>query len=535
MTDGVVAAFDDAATALVGPSTLVVEASGGLVLPGFVDAHAHPIQAGLNLLRVALDDLHGRDAYLGAIDEYARAHPDEEWIVGGGWAMEHFPGGTPRREDLDRVTGSRPAFLFNRDVHGAWVNTVALQRAGITRDTPDPADGRIERDPDGEPTGTLHEGAAYTFRDRVVPAPTPDDLIAAALTAQSHLHSVGVTSWQDAWVTQDYQATYQALAADGRLVSRVVGALWWDRHRGTEQISDLVARREEARALRAAPGVPGFHAGTVKIMVDGVVENGTGALLEPYLAPHGHGNGHGDGHGTGLMYVPPYALTEAVVRLDSLGFQVHFHTIGDRAVRCALDAVEAAARRNGAAAVAARRHHLAHIQVVQPVDVPRFGVLGVVANCQAFWAKHEPQMDDLTVPVLGPQRSEMQYPFESIRRAGGRLAFGSDWPVTTAAPLQQLEVAVTRVPHDARTLPPLHPHERVPLEEAIDAFTEGSAAVCHDADGGRLSVGGRADLVVLDTDVSAEGFAGDGRAPLADAAIAVTVVGGEVVHRAAGD
>jgi hypothetical protein len=506
----------------------VVEAPGGLVLPGFVDAHVHPVQAGLTLLRVALDDLPGRDAYLAAVGDYARTHPEEEWIVGGGWAMEHFPGGSPRREDLDRLTGDRPAFLFNRDVHGAWVNSAALRRGGITRDTPDPPDGRIERDADGEPTGTLHEGAAYTFRDRVVPAPTPDDLVAAALAAQAHLHSVGVTSWQDAWVTPEYQATYEALAADGRLLSRVAGALWWDRHRGTEQIDDLVSRRAQARGVRTVPRVPGFHGETVKIMVDGVIENGTGALLEPYLAPHGH-DGHGGGYGTGLMYVSPDLLTEAVVRLDALGFQVHFHTIGDRAVRSALDAVEAAALANGAAAVAARRHHLAHIQVVQPADVPRFGALGVTANCQPFWAKHEPQMDDLTVPVLGPERSELQYPFESIRRAGGRLAFGSDWPVTTAAPLPQLEVAVTRVPHDDRSLSSLHPRERLRLDAAVDAFTEGSADACHDAAGGRLAVGARADLVVLDTDL----FTDPSLRP-ADATVTHTVVGGAVVHEAAG-
>jgi hypothetical protein len=522
--DGVVTGFDGDAAAQAGPGTRVVEAPGGLVLPGFVDAHVHPPQAGLNLLRVWLNDSFGLDFYLRVVDDYARSHPGAAWLVGGGWAMECFPGGTPRREDLDRVTGDRPAFLYNRDVHGAWVNTAALRAGGITRDTPDPADGRIERDADGEPTGTLHEGAAYTFADRVLPRPSQHDLAAAILTAQRHLHALGVTGWQDAWVTPEHQAAYQALAADGRLTSRVSGALWWDRHRGLDQIDDLVERRERARAVRAAPGRPGFHAETVKIMVDGVLENRTGALLEPYLAPHSHG-GAGD---TGLLYVDRELLASAVTRLDALGFQVHMHTIGDRAVRNALDAVAAAAAANGGAGL--RRHHLAHVQVVQPSDVPRFAELGAVANCQAFWAKHEPQMDELTVPVIGDERAAWQYPFESIRRAGARLAMGSDWPVTTADPLQQLEVAVTRVPHEDRSLPPLHPAERLSPEDALDAFTAGSAWVHHDPAGGVLRVGGRADLVLLDTDVLAPGFAAGGRAPLADAAVDLTVVSGRVVH-----
>jgi predicted amidohydrolase YtcJ len=522
--DGLVAAFDDEAVALTGPGTRVVAAPGRLVLPGFVDAHVHPPQAGLNLTRVWLNDSFGLDEYLGVVDAYARSHPDVEWIVGGGWAMECFPGGTPRREDLDRVTGDRPAFLYNRDVHGAWVNTAALRAGGVTRDTPDPIDGRIERDPDGEPTGTLHEGAAYTFADRVLPSPTARDVEAAILTAQRHLHALGVTGWQDAWVTPAHQAAYQALAADGRLLSRVSGALWWDRHRGPEQIDDLVERRERARAVRTAPGLPGFHAVTVKIMVDGVLENLTGALLEPYLAPHAHG---GTGH-TGLLHVEREVLAEAVTRLDALGFQVHMHTIGDRAVRDALDAVATAARANGGAGL--RRHQLAHIQVVRPSDVPRFARLGVVANCQAFWAKHEPQMDELTVPVIGDERASWQYPFESIRRAGARLAMGSDWPVTTADPLQQLEVAITRVPHEDRSVAPMHPDERLSPEDALDAFTAGSAWAGQDPSRGELRVGGRADLVVLDTDVLADGFATRDRAPLADAAVDLTVVSGRVVH-----
>ena len=217
---------------------------GRLVVPGFQDAHVHPPQAGRNRLTVDLDGRPGAAAYVAAVAEYATAHPDEEWIVGGGWAMEYFPGGTPTKELLDAVVPDRPVFLFNRDVHGAWANSVALQRAGIDRTTPDPSDGRIERDPaTGEPSGTLHEGAAYRIDEHVVPAPSQDAWRTAIRAAQGHLHSLGITGWQDAWVTPDTQRAYESLLADGELTARVVGSLWWDRARGIEQVADLVDRR----------------------------------------------------------------------------------------------------------------------------------------------------------------------------------------------------------------------------------------------------------------------------------------------------
>ncbi|GGM02996.1 amidohydrolase [Nakamurella endophytica] len=519
---------------LVGPRTDVVDATAGLVLPGFVDAHVHPATAGRNTLTADLAGLDGPEAYLAAVARYADAHPDRPWITGGGWSMEHFPGGLPRREDLDRVTGDRPAFLFNRDVHGAWVNTAALRAAGITAATPDPVDGRIERDPDGEPTGMLHEGAAYSLETDVLPAPGHREWCAAVLAGQAHLHRLGITGFQDAWVTPDLERAYRSVDADGALTARVVGALWWDRHRGLDQVDDLLDRRA------AGPGRPGgaFHPGTVKIMIDGVLENGTGALLAPYCGHHHGPDGAaaaagaaagtggtdgGDGANSGLVYVDPAVLQEAVTRLHGHGFQVHLHAIGDRAVRLALDAVAAARRRHGPGD---HRHHVAHVQVVDPADLPRFRDLGVTATLQAFWAQHEPQMDELTVPFLGPRRSALQYPFRSLAASGATLAMGSDWGVTTADPLAQLEVAVTRRGPDRRDGPSFLPAERLSLPTAVRAFTAGSAWVNHDDDAGTLSVGRRADLAVLDRDVFA-----DPDARVADARVTCTVAAGRVVHR----
>jgi predicted amidohydrolase YtcJ len=505
---GRIVALGAAARELIGPRTRVLDRAGALVVPGFQDAHAHPPQSGRNLTNVDLRDLASRAAYLDRIADYVAGHPDARWIVGGGWSMENFPNGTPERADLDAVTDGRPAFLYNRDVHGAWVNSAALALAGIDASTPDPPDGRYERDADGAPVGMLHEGAAYSFEARWVPAPSRADWERAILTAQGQLHGLGITAWQDAWVTPDTLAAYRVLAGDGRLTARVVGALWWDRHADLGQIDGFREQREQA--------VGTFRPATVKIMVDGIVENRTAGMLEPFCDGCG---GHTDNRG--LMYVDRDILLPAVTALDRLGFQVHMHAIGDRAIRNALDAVAAARAANGPSD---NRHHIAHVQVVQPDDVPRFGELGVVANCQTYWAQHEPQMEQHTIPWLGERRSELQYPFASFLRTGARVAMGSDWPVTTADPLRQMEVAVRRIDPDARDNPPFLPDERLSVEAALAGFTSGSAYVNHDPDGGMLTVGSRADFAVLDRDL----FELDGR--LADASVRCTVAAGEVVY-----
>jgi predicted amidohydrolase YtcJ len=511
------AAADVRATA--GRRTRMVEASGGLILPGFQDAHVHPPFAGQDLSRVWLNDLDTRAGYLDAIATYASEHAEEPWILGGGWSMAAFPGGLPRREDLDAIVGDRPVFLFNRDAHGAWVNSRALELAGITAATPDPADGRIERDTDGRPTGCLHEGAAYRVDEQVVPAPTGADWRSAILAAQAHLHALGITGWQDAWVTPATQLAYEALAGDGRLTARVVGALWWERGRGIEQVADLVERRGAARQGDPAAR---FLPTTVKIMVDGVLENFTGALLEPYCDGCG-----GRTENRGLSFVEREALARAVTDLDARGFQVHLHAIGDRALRDGLDAIAAARAANGSVgggSASDPRHHIAHLQVVQPEDIPRFAELGVTANAQAYWAMNDSQMDELTVPFLGRERADLQYPFASLLHAGARLAMGSDWAVSTANPLEQIEVAVTRAERGGQAF---LPDERLTLNEALHAFTVGSAFVNHDGDAGVLEVGRRADLAVLDRDIGAAGF-GDGA--IGDAAVQLTVAAGRVVH-----
>ena len=482
---------------LRGAATEVVDLEGGMLLPGFQDAHVHPVGGGLDMLQCDMHDLHGLDEYVEAVRAYAQEHPDRPWILGGGWSMDVFPGGAPTKELLDAVVPDRIVFLPNRDGHSGWVNSRALEVAGITRDTPDPADGRIERDENGDPTGTLHEGAMSLVETRS-PRPSDEELMEGLLKGQEYLHSLGVTAWQDAIVgTFGWANTlsiYLQAAREGTLTARVVGALWWDRHRGLEQIKDLIEHRAEGRAGR-------FAATSVKIMQDGVCENFTAAVLEPYLG--------GDGKPTdnrGISFVEPGLLKEAVTRLDAEGFQVHFHALAERAVRESLDAVEAARKANG---MNDSRHHLAHIQVVHPADIPRFRELGAVANAQPLWAAHEGQMDELTIPFLGAERSSWQYPFASLVRSGAVLAMGSDWSVSTPDPVEEMHVAVNRVSapeyayaNDNRE--PFYAEERIDLPTAIAGFTMGSAYVNHlDADTGSIEAGKFADVVVLDRDLFA--------------------------------
>ncbi len=490
----VVAVGHDEVLDLAGPRTERVDLRGGLLVPGFQDAHVHPVWAGLHLRRCDLSELDAAPDYLTAIATYARANPDLPWVLGSGWSMPAFPGGTPTAALLDTVVPDRPAYLTNADAHGAWVNSAALRLAGIDASTPDPADGRIERHAGGTPTGTLHEGAMRLV-GALAPTPTQADLLDALLLAQARLHALGVTGWQDAIVGDygdgtDPAVAYRAAVGRGALTARVVGALWWDRNRGLEQVDDLVARREQLSLGR-------FVATSVKVMQDGVAENFTASMTQPYCDGHGHPTDN-----SGISFVPPEVLNPAASALDAHGFQLHFHAIGDLAVRQCLDAVEHAIARNGRRDA---RHHIAHLQVVHPEDVPRFRRLGVVANLQMLWAALEAQMVQLTLPFLGQPRGSWQYPFGDLHRSGAMLAAGSDWSVSSADPVAALHVAVNRTLPDALREndvehPPFLPEQRLDLATALTAHTAGSAHVNRHDDCGTVRPGALADLAVLDRD-----------------------------------
>ncbi len=496
--DGRIAAVGSEADLVrLAPTAEPVDLGGGLLTPGYTDAHIHPVQAGLERAKCELSEVFGLPAYVERVSEYARSNPGKPWIDGGGWDMSAFPGGLPHRSQLDFL--DRPAYLIQRDHHAAWVNSRALELAGITRDTPDPADGRIERDADGTPSGVLHEGA-MDLVGLLTPRPTRADAEAALLDAQSYLFALGITGWQDAIVgsyagSDDQLPIYLSAASSGALKARVVGALWWDRARGAEQIPELVERRTSAK------GLDRFQATSVKIMQDGIPENFTAAVIEPYR----HGGDLTRPHeaacrcgGTGLSYVDPALLKGYVKELDSLGFQVHFHAIGERAVRESLDALEGTTPGN--------RHHIAHLQIITPQDVPRFAALGVTANLQPLWATHHAQMDELCIPFLGEERSSWQYPFAGLVGHGARLAGGSDWPVSSPDPWQAMHVAVNRTEppnsHNAAyptAQTPFLPGQNLDLATILTAYTAGSAWL-NRSPAGMIEVGRPADLVVLDRD-----------------------------------
>jgi hypothetical protein len=281
--------------------------------------------------------------------------------------------------------------------------------------------------------------------------------------------------------------------------------MWWSRHRGLDQLDELVERRER--------GAPGFRPTSVKLMLDGVVENFTASMLASYL--DGDGNQTGN---SGIDFIDPQELTEIVTRLDVLDFQCHFHAIGDAAVRHALDAVEAARERNGPND---NRHHIAHLQVVHPDDIPRFAALDVIANAQPLWACNDETQTELTRPFIGDDRYHRQYPFGGLLASGARLGMGSDWGVTTANVMEEIDIAVTRT---CSGRPPLLPEHSLEPLQALIAFTKGSTYVNHaEADSGSIAVGKLADLAILDRDPLEEGS-------FRDTKVVATIVGGVVVY-----
>jgi hypothetical protein len=508
---------------LRGPATRVLRLDGGLVLPGFQDAHVHTAAGGLELAQC---DLHGVEpqAYAATVARYAADRPGAAWVLGGGWVMDAFGADGPHLATLDAVVADRPVLLESTDGHSAWVNSRALELAGITRATPDPPRGRIERDAAGEATGALHEAAMYLVADH---APQPDqaEWEAAIERGQAHLHRLGITAWQDAAVRPAMLAAYRALAGRGRLTGRAVAALRWEPGDGLAQLPGLVERRQAAEGSGEPQGgapvdrsLGRLRAGAVKIFADGVFENRTAAMLAPYL--------DGDGRPTsnlGIAMLAADELAAVVTALDGEGFDVHVHAIGDRAVRDTLDAFEAAAAANGRRDA---RHQIAHLQFVHPDDRPRFRRLGVVANAQPYWACLDGYMRQLTLPYLEPERAGWQYPWASLRRAGAVLAFGSDWTVSTANPLEEIEVAVRRVAPGDPDGEPFLPAERVDLPTALAAFTTGSAyALRLEAETGSVTPGKLADLAVLDRDPF-DAAAG----PIGATRVLATLVEGQPVH-----
>ena len=473
---------DDAGVeAFIDNDTSVYDLNGQMMMPAFQDVHVHPISSAVDALACDLGGLDDLAAYRTRISECATSNPDVEWIKGGGWSMPVFgPGGRPSKTILDELVPDRPVYLVSADGHTGWANSVALRIAGIDETTPNPPDGIIDRDPEtGEIIGSLQEGAMSLVAS-YVPAPEEQELLAALQYARDMFHEYGITSVQDAYAFEPELQTYVKLDRAGDLNLRVFPALWWERGGNEEQIAGFEDLRERYTSENVRPI-------SIKIMQDGVIENYTAAMLEPYLVESGT---------KGIPMVDPEALKDIVTAIDAAGFQVHFHAIGDAAVRQSLDAIETAQVTNGRRDL---RHHISHLQIIDPADIPRFGELDVVANFQPLWAYADSYVVDLTIPFIGAERARWMYPIKSVIDAGGKVAFGSDWSVSTANPFPQIETAITRVDADNHDTPVMNPEQRITLAQALQAFTLNAAFVNHqDESTGSIAVGKLADLIVLD-------------------------------------
>lgn len=490
------------------PQTTVIDAHGGAVVPGFNDAHVHFASGGLSLSEIDLLEATTADEIRARVRAWAETHADRPWVTGRGWYYTAFPGGLPTRQMLDDIVPDRPAYLTAYDGHSAWANSAALKLAGITARTPNPRNGIVVKDARGEPTGVLKESAMELVRD-ALPRPERAERLSAIREGMRQAHRLGITSVQNASGSPEEVELWNELRKTNELRLRMYHAL----SAGPEFAEADADRFEATRRTHADDAI--LKVGAVKLMVDGVIESHTAAMLQSYA----------NRPTRGLPNFTPDELNRIVALLDNRGWQIWIHAIGDRGIRMALDAFEAAARSNPIPA-RGRRHRIEHIETIDPADVPRFGALGVIASMQPFHANPDPSMGTIWTENIGGERASRGWPWTSIARGGGRLAFGSDWPVVTLDPRFGLQVAVNRLSPAGEPDGGWIPSERLPLAKAIDAYSSDAAYASFDEQRkGTLASGMLADIVILSTDIFA--------APperLLDARVDVTIFDGKVVY-----
>ena len=498
-----------------GKGTRLVDLENRMLMPGFQDSHVHPIEAGMAYIGCSLHDGKSIEDYMKIVADCAKLSEGASFIDGGGWTMDTFKNGLPDKKILDSVVPDKPVILKSATGHQLWVNSKMLEMAEISSSTVDPARGRIDRYPGtNEPSGTVQENSAMNLVFDKRPDYSKTQMRAALDYGQKYLNQFGVTSVQDALLKLDGKEAYVGgptyLEADqsGSLTLRVIGALVWNTDLGMEQIERIIKSREKFSS-------PRFTATSVKIWLDGVLEVHTAALLEPYLDREDKYKGE--------LLITPELLDEIVLKLDSMGFQLHFHAIGDAAIRQSLDSLENAAKING---VRDSRHHLSHIELFNPDDVGRLRDLNVVANFQPYWAWADQFITELTMPKLGPERSKWLYPIGSILKTGAVVAFGSDWFVTSGNPMLGIETAITRKDPLTNQSDDFLMHERINLADAIAAYTINGAYVNFmENDAGSVEVDKYADLIVIDRNLF--------KIPeteISEANVVLTLLDGELVY-----
>jgi predicted amidohydrolase YtcJ len=508
----IVAAGTDAEVApLIGPRTVVIDLMGKLVLPGLIDNHIHPIIGAVNGSKCSLARIKATvEAIRPVIQDCMQKQPGgpNDWI--DAVQLDNY-GFSATAADLDALA------LEGNDGHTVWINSRGLAIVGATAATPDPPGGKITRDASGAPTGAFSDTATLLVEQKI-PAPSLEDQAALTAAALREMSASGITALMDAYVRPAEAAVWRKIYEDGRLLMRVRTAIYV---RDPDDDSDAAVAALVA-ASKAGEIDPNFlRAGIVKVFADGVMEapTQTAALLAPYLDAEGRPTDK-----LGDLYFDPKRFVQLVTKLDAAGLAVHIHAIGDRAVRASLDAVEAARKANGNAGP---RHQIAHLQLVDPADFPRFAELGVIADMQLEWAKREAATEGPIEPYLGADRYRYLYPAGSLHAAGAVIAGGSDWDVSSYDPFRAMETAVTRVGENS-SRPPLNLEERIPLTTAIDAYTINAAiALGQEATIGSLEVGKRADLVVLDRDILTVD-----PTTIGDTVVLATWLDGRLVHEA---
>jgi len=476
---GVVVEIDGVAS----PGDEIVDLRGGFLAPAFMDGHAHPLFGGRESQGPLVNGLQTVAEMVAEVKRFADSNPNTPWIIGGAYEAAVVGGGDFLATWLDEVVSDRPVVLQAVDHHTIWVNSKALEIAGITAETVDPEGGTIARNGDGSPRGTLREPSAMDLIMKHAPERTIDEDVAAIAWASDRYLESGVTAATDAWVEPGMAEAY--IAADKSGALKIDMDLFFLAQPGAwrERVPYFAKLRQEIQSLGAGSKLA---AKTIKIIGDGALSAGTAALLAPYLD---------DPTSKGLLIWEDEEVLDAAVTFDAAGYQLHMHAIGDAAVRQALDTIEKMIAVNPKWD---RRPVIVHAQLIDTADLPRFAALGVIANYQPLWTYLDPMNKELIAPRLGDVRNAQQYQLASMVKSGARISYGSDWPVTSYVPLLALAVPTHRQSPDRYPAKGWSPHEAISVEESLSFYTAGVAYQSfNEKRFGQIAVGMQADLMHL--------------------------------------
>ena len=469
----------------IGKTTEVIDLKGKMMMPSFHDAHSHPVWSGIDQFKCVISETYDLKVMQAQLRECLGNELTKEtgWLVGTQLNIAAFPSANVDKSFLDEISKDIPIYVDASDGHNGVANSKAFEIAGIAKQTRNPENGIIEKDPvTGEPSGTLREPSAMNLVKSMMPKDSDKLYDRGLYFAQDLAHSFGITASIAAAVGEQHMATYKRAADRGDLELRIITCLEF----GETLFAQDPATFETVYKNRAQYSHPRINVDCIKIFIDGVLEGQTGAVLEPYLGTDNYGQ----------LYINQETLNTVVTRFDSENIQIHTHAIGDRGVRSILDAFEYATTVNGKTD---NRHHISHLQMIDDQDIPRFAELDVAANFQAAWALPDEYITDINTPELGIERVNRMYPINSVYRANGLIVGGSDWAVSTMNPLVAIETAIRRSDPDGNIPGVLNENERIELTEILKAYTINTAYLMHQEDmTGSIETGKFADLIILE-------------------------------------